>query len=71
MRPRVLLFPGATLMELTPTAGGLRVRCPGCRATRVVHDDETDVTFKHEEHCPVYHRIEAATRRYAQKVKRG
>jgi hypothetical protein len=61
---RILLFPGASLMQLTPVAGGLRVRCPGCGHTEIVRDNQRAVDFRHRDgRCPVLRRLEAAERR--------
>ena len=72
--PVAVLFPGASLMEITDVAGGLQVRCPGCGvteryrvkvATGVRRED-----FTHEDKCPVHARIEATIRCYERETVR-
>jgi predicted RNA-binding Zn-ribbon protein involved in translation (DUF1610 family) len=57
----VVLFPGASLMEITPLDDGLRVRCPGCGNEQVYRGDRVR-DFGHEDGCPVYARIQQAQR---------
>jgi predicted RNA-binding Zn-ribbon protein involved in translation (DUF1610 family) len=68
---KVLFLPGASLMEITPLADGVRVRCPGCG-----HEQEYrgkgHREFRHDDHCSVYARIEQALHIYERdEVKRG
>lgn len=72
--PRVLVMPGASLMQIMPVAGGLRVHCPGCNAEQVfaAATAETTAAFVHADGCPVHRRIEDALSRYAHSpVQRG
>jgi hypothetical protein len=66
---KIINFPGASLLELSPVTDGLRVRCPGCDVVMVVRD-RTDM-FIHKTGCPVHTRITKATQRYAAKVNYG
>jgi hypothetical protein len=64
-RPLVLVFPGASLMEITATSTGVLVRCPGCE--QVQHMMATagaiqTAAFLHKEVCPVQRRIQTAIR---------
>lgn len=62
----VLIFPGASLMDIRPLAAGLVViRCPACGASAVFAANATGMmvpaTFVHEDDdCPIFLRIEAA-----------
>ncbi len=67
---KIFNFPGASLLELTAVADGLRVRCPGCEVVVVMRGDQADV-FTHADGCPVYTRIKKGLRRYARKVNQG
>lgn len=62
--PVLLVFPGASLMDIEPVAGGVRVRCPGCDAEQVFatpgSGQQRCATFEHEADCPVHARIRAA-----------
>jgi len=73
--PRLVLLPGASLMEMTPVAGGLNVRCPGCGAEQLFADGAvgtTSAAFVHADRCPVHRRIEQAIKRYERAtVRRG
>ena len=67
----VMFLPGASLMEITPLADGVRVRCPGC-------DHEQDYRgtghreFTHGKRCSIYKRIEQAIEVYKRdEVNRG
>jgi len=64
--PTIVVFPGASLMALTPTAdGGLRVRCPGCGARQVYKPPVTgELAFVHEAGCPIHQQIQDAIARY-------
>jgi predicted RNA-binding Zn-ribbon protein involved in translation (DUF1610 family) len=71
MRHVTLILPGASLMEITPLADGVRVRCPGC-GNEEEYRDTGHREFRHEDRCAVYARIEQALRIYEQdEVKRG
>lgn len=72
--PVFVVFPGASLMDVTPVAGGLRVECPGCGAMQVFtpprNGEHQHWAFTHEDECPVHARIEAAIARYERRVVR-
>jgi hypothetical protein len=60
---QVIVFPGASLMDITCDDGGLRVSCPGCHAEQHFHLAAGALqAFVHEDACPVHERIERATR---------
>lgn len=71
-RPTVLLFPGASLMEITPLSSGVQVRCPGCGAVQRFLLSEMGtaghVAFTHEDGCAVHSRIQAAIQQYERGV---
>jgi uncharacterized protein (DUF983 family) len=71
--PRLVVMPGASLLELTPVASGLRVRCPGCGQVRVFADDTTGpACFVHGDGCSVHRQIVDALRHYERTtVRRG
>jgi len=66
----LLIFPGISLMRCTRIRGGVRVRCPGCRATKdilVVPGATVDGLFKHRRKtCPIARRIAEALERLEQ-----
>jgi predicted RNA-binding Zn-ribbon protein involved in translation (DUF1610 family) len=71
VKPIVVMFPGASLMEITAHDDALSVRCPGCgnEQTYRAFDEET---FIHEERCPTYARIKQAIARYGKAgINRG
>ena len=71
--PVVVLFPGASLMDISEVHGGLAVRCPGCDATemwRIKAGSVRDEVFRHEDACPVHARIEAAIQSYERETVR-
>ena len=60
----VVVFPGASLMEIQPVSKGLtRVRCPGCGASQLYTPGPpgvANVAFVHEDdQCPVFLRIKS------------
>ena len=65
-RPILLVFPGASLMDIHVVPEGVRVACPGCGVVQVF--TAVGVTgsaaFVHEDDCPVHARIREAIRRY-------
>ena len=67
---KVVLFPGASLMEITSLEDGVRVRCPGCDKEQDYHDDMSG-DFVHEDRCPVHARIKEAVRLYTREANRG
>ena len=68
---KVLVLPGASLMEVTLLNDGVRLRCPGC-GTEQVYREGGSQEFVHEDACPVYSRIANAVARYEREVvKRG
>lgn len=56
MKTVVIVFPGASLMDITPDGGGLRVRCPGCGREQV-YDGGDAAEFVHESGCDVERRV--------------
>lgn len=63
--PPPLLVPGASLLEVTPVAGGLRVRCPGCCTEYLVPPGSEMPTFVHADNgCPVLRTIADALARF-------
>jgi hypothetical protein len=57
---KLLVFPGASLMEITPLDdGGLLVRCPGCGHEQVFRGTG-ERGFTHGERCPVFAKIDRA-----------
>lgn len=66
---KLVFFPGASLMELTMTASGLQVRCPGCEVVEVIRDTQRATDFHHSEGCAVHAQIVAAQKRYDQQHK--
>ncbi len=67
----VMFLPGASLMEVTPIADGVRVRCPGCGNAREYRGNGHR-EFTHEDRCSVYRRITQAMHIYERdEVKRG
>lgn len=73
MNPRMIVLPGASLLECWPVADGLKVRCPSCHAVRVFADAEDGpVGFVHADGCDVHRRILEAQRTYERTtVRRG
>ena len=64
-KSRVVLMPGASLMEMTPVTGGLQVRCPACGQVQVFADDGEGLTsFVHGDGCSVHRQIVDALRQY-------
>jgi len=65
MAPRILIFPGAYLMELTlvDPNESLQIRCPGCGAVKVFEAPKGDLAFEHIGRCPVLKKIDRALRR--------
>ena len=64
--PTVVIFPGASLMEIQQLAADTQlVRCPGCGATMVmiVRPGAYEEFVHADEECPVLVRIEAALAR--------
>jgi predicted RNA-binding Zn-ribbon protein involved in translation (DUF1610 family) len=61
---KFLIFPGASLMEITPLDDGVHVRCPGCGAVRIYRDADHRGAFLHEDGCPIFARIQRATEQY-------
>ncbi|MBA3638641.1 MAG: hypothetical protein M3541_00280 [Acidobacteriota bacterium] len=58
---RTPIFLGVSLMDVVPIDGGFRVRCPGCRAERILGPAAEVSEFTHSEiACAVRLRIEAA-----------
>jgi hypothetical protein len=56
-----IVMPGISLLEWTPVAGGVRVRCPGCCAEQTVAAGAEVPVFEHGDRgCPVFRQIEAA-----------
>lgn len=72
-QPRVIVMPGASLLELTPVAGGVHIHCPGCHTVQVFADDAAGTTgFVHGDGCPVHRQIADALRIYERDtVRRG
>lgn len=56
----VLVMPGASLMDITPTAGGVEVRCPGCGNVQVF-TASGPARFLHEADCEVHRSITSQT----------
>ena len=73
--PVVLLFPGASLMDITTTSTGVRVRCPGCKQVQnmtAIDGAIQTAAFVHDDDCQIYKRIQTATRAYERQfVRRG
>lgn len=73
--PTVLVFPGASLMDISAGPEGIAVRCPGCEARELWRPEAGAFrveAFHHEDGCPVHARILVAIRQYArQAVRRG
>ena len=68
---KVLIIPGASLMDITPLDNGVRVRCPGCGSEQEFRG-KGHRKFTHERRCPVYAQIERAVDVYERDVvKRG
>jgi hypothetical protein len=68
-RVKFVSIPGASLLELEPVEGGLRVRCPGCGCVQVLGEQaEGVVEFIHEDECPVHARIAAEIAKYERAV---
>jgi predicted RNA-binding Zn-ribbon protein involved in translation (DUF1610 family) len=68
---KLLILPGASLMELTPLDGGVRVRCPGC-GNEQEYRGKGHREFTHRDLCPIHARIEQAIHVYERdEVKRG
>ena len=68
---KLLIIPGASLMQITPIADGVRVRCPGCGIERELRG-KGHREFAHKDRCPVYEKIERAVHVYERdEVKRG
>jgi hypothetical protein len=61
-RLKVLVFPGACLMEFTwLSAGSAIVRCPGCGASHVISIASPPASFVHGfDDCPILRCVEAA-----------
>jgi predicted RNA-binding Zn-ribbon protein involved in translation (DUF1610 family) len=71
MRHVTLFLPGASLMEITTLADGVRVRCPGCGNAQE-YRGKGHREFTHEDRCSVYTRIKQAIQIYERdEVKRG
>jgi hypothetical protein len=69
--PRLLVFPGASLMDITVHDDELVITCPGCHALLTVGPAVTGaIEFPHEDNCPVYARIRSALRDYERDVVR-
>lgn len=67
----LLVLPGASLMEVTQLADGVRVRCPGC-GNEQEYCGKGHREFTHGYKCSVYARIERAIHLYERdEVKRG
>lgn len=69
MREVMLVLPGASLMEITPLADGVRVRCPGC-GNEEEYRGTGDRRFMHEADCSVHQQIARAMRLYVRDVVR-
>jgi hypothetical protein len=57
------MLPGASLMQIVETEGGIKVTCPGCKRVEVFRTDRTGVEsrgFTHRVNCPVYRQIARA-----------
>ena len=56
--PVLVVFPGASLMDIRPVAGGVEVHCPGCDTTQLFRGDEPGTmrqdAFEHAGDCPVH-----------------
>ncbi len=64
--PAALVLPGASLMELTPVAGGVRVYCSGCCAECIVPFGSDPAVFVHADTCcPIHRVIERAFEEFA------
>ena len=72
--PTIVLIPGATLLDITPTSYGVTVRCPGCEHVQhfTTSTGTRHATFLHEDDCPVHARILHAIATYERDtVRRG
>lgn len=68
---KLLILPGASLMEIAPLDDGVRVRCPGC-GNEQNYRGKGYREFRHGDRCPVHARIEQAIEVYERdEVKRG
>jgi len=67
----LFILPGASLIEITQLADGVRVRCPGC-GNEQEYRGKGHREFRHEDQCSVYARIEQAVHICERdEVKRG
>jgi ssDNA-binding Zn-finger/Zn-ribbon topoisomerase 1 len=58
-RPVLVLFPGASLMNIQLDGDILVIACPGCHETlRVRQSRAGHVNFVHEDGCPIHERIQ-------------
>ncbi len=71
--PVLVVFPGASLMDIREVPGGFEVRCPGCGATQHYQVGPTvqHGTFVHEDGCYVHARIQKANLRYQGGAQHG
>jgi len=67
---KAVMFPGASLMKFTVLDDGLHVKCPGCGREQVFRE-ELAADFAHEDGCPVFARIQRATRLYERGMNHG
>jgi hypothetical protein len=70
---KVFLFPGASLMQLSPIDDDhIRVRCPGCGVEQIFSTADADAAFGHEDGCLIFAKIERAMKLYEKAaVNRG
>ena len=70
--PVLVVFPGASLMDIREVPGGLEVRCPGCGATQHYQvGPGQHETFVHEDGCYVHARIQKTILRYQGGAQHG
>jgi len=63
----VIMFPGASLMRITPLDDGLHVSCPGCRREQTYHGERA-AEFVHDAGCPVEELVRHASDRVRRSV---